>query len=106
MMQNLFSAVTDFTITEARSHVMTFSAELDLTYLVIFIHNPINAFHYYAYTSPLTNLTWLFFLLWIIATPPILFLVARLTVFLLKILCHMQPDHNYSYPTLQIWGTR
>ena len=59
---------------------MTFSTPLDQIYHVVFIPNPVNTLNYYAYTSPLTNLTWLIFLAWITATPPILFLVARLTV--------------------------
>ena len=56
---------------------MTFSTQLDQIYHAVFIQNPVNSFHYYAYTSPLTNLTWLILLAWIAVTPPILFLVAR-----------------------------
>ena len=72
--------MTPFTITEPRSHVMTFSTALLLIHHAVFIQNPVNSFHFYAYTSPLTNLTWLILLVWITATPPILFLVARLVV--------------------------
>ena len=70
-------AVTDFTITEQRSRVMKFSTPLDEIYCAIIIQNPVNTYHFEAYTSPLTNVTWLILLAWIIATPPILFIVSR-----------------------------
>ena len=69
--------MTDFTVTEQRSEVITFSTPLDQVYHAIIIQNPINAYNYEAYTSPLTTITWLMFLVWIIATPPILFIVSR-----------------------------
>ena len=74
-------AVTDFTITEQRNRVMTFSTPLDEIYHAIIIQNPVNTYHFEAYTSPLTNLTWLILLAWIIATPPILFIVARCIIY-------------------------
>ena len=75
---NLFlTAVTDFTITEARSEVISFSNSIDDIFHVVFIQNPIAAYNYYAYTSPLANAAWLMFLLWTLLTPPILYVLAR-----------------------------
>ena len=70
-------AVADFTITEERSKAITFSTLLDEIYHAIIIQNPVNAYHYEAYTSALTNETWLMILAWIVATPPILFIASR-----------------------------
>ena len=83
---------------------MTFSTPLEEIYHAVFIENPVNTFHFYAYTSPLTNLTWLILLAWIMATPPILFLVARLTVIVL-LLIFMLKCLKVIFWTLQIWGT-
>ena len=76
-MEYIFPAVAPFTITEQRSQVIKFSTPLHDVWDEIFIKNPIDAFNFEAYTSPITDVTWLLFLAWIIATPPILFIVAR-----------------------------
>ena len=73
-------AVADFTVTEERSKAITFSNPLDEIYHAIIIQNPVNAYNYEAYTSPLANETWLMILAWIIATPPILFIVSRCVI--------------------------
>ena len=70
-------AVADFTVTEERSKAITFSNPLDDIYHAIIIQNPVNAYNYEAYTSTLTNGTWLMILAWIIATSPILFIASR-----------------------------
>ena len=70
-------AVTDFTVTESRSHVMTFSSAMDQIYHAVFIQNPAKAYHYRAYTSQLTNMAWLMCSVWMIATPPVLYICAR-----------------------------
>lgn len=72
-----FTAVTDFTITKERGRVMTFSTPLDQIYHVVVIRNPLSTYHFEAYTLPLTNMTWLILLTWIIVTPPVLFIVSR-----------------------------
>ena len=56
---------------------MTFSSAMDEFFHAVFIKNPSDSYNYQAYTSPLTNSTWLLLFVWIIATPPILFIVAR-----------------------------
>ena len=78
---NFFSsAVTDFTITEARSKVISFSNSIDDIFHVVFIQNPIASYNYEAYTSPLANVTWLMFLAWALVTPPILYILARYNI--------------------------
>ena len=69
--------MTDFTVTKERSTVMTFSNPLDQIYHVVMIQNPVNTYNFEAYTSPLADITWLMLLLWILVTPPILFISAR-----------------------------
>ena len=71
------TAVTDFTITKERSRVITFSHPLDQIYYVVVIRNPVNTYHFEAYTSTLADTTWLMLLVWMIATPPVLFIVSR-----------------------------
>ena len=78
---NFSTAVTDFTITKGRSEVMTFSNPLDQIYHAVMIQNPINKYNFEAFTSPLAGLTWLMLLLWIVVTPPILFIASRYTAF-------------------------
>ena len=56
---------------------MTFSTPLEQIYHMIFIQNPINTWHVEAYISPLTTMSWIMTFAWIIATPPILFIVSR-----------------------------
>ena len=73
----LLTAVTDFTVTEERSRVITFSTPLDQIYHAIIIQNPINTYHFEAYTSPFTTTTWSMLFSWIVATPPVLFIVSR-----------------------------
>ena len=70
-------AVTDFTVTEPRSHVMTFSSALDQIYHAVFIQNPAKAYNYRAFTSQLTNAAWLACSVFMIATPPVLYICAR-----------------------------
>ena len=70
-------AVTDFTVTEPRSHVMTFSSAIDQIYHAVFIQNPAKAYHYRAFTSQFTNTAWFMCSVWMIATPPVLYICAR-----------------------------
>ena len=78
--QNCFPvAAFAFMITEARSEVVSFSTPIDDVFHTVFIQNPIASYNYAAYTSPLTNITWIMFLVWSLVTPPILYILARLT---------------------------
>ena len=78
---NFSIGVTDFTMTKERSEVMTFSNPLDQIYHAVMIQNPINTYNFEAFTSPLAGLTWLMVLVYILVTPPILFIASRYTVF-------------------------
>ena len=69
--------MTDFTVTEPRSRVMTFSSAIDMIYHAVFIQNPEKAYNYESYTAQFTYATWLTISFWIITTPLILYVVAR-----------------------------
>ena len=66
--------MTDFTITKARSEVVTFAHPIGQFYWSLFIQNPSGAFNYMAYIKPLSYKTWLCVGLFCILTPFILFL--------------------------------
>ena len=72
-------AVTDFTITKARSTVITFSSAMDQIYNSVFIPNPSDAFAWDAYLKPLTMYSWYLLAAWIAITSPSLYFLARLT---------------------------
>ena len=95
--------MTDFTVTEQRSRAITFSTPLDQIYHAIIIQNPINVYNYEAYTSPLTTITWLMFLVWIIATPPILFIVSRCLSLIMPNKIYVKNDTISRLSQLQIW---
>ena len=85
--------MTDFTVTAERSRVMTFSTPLDEIYHAIIIQNPINTYHYEAYTDPFTTTTWSMLLAWVIATPPIMFIVSRCY--------HSKVMHTHNYHLIE-----
>ena len=70
-------ALSGLMVTQARSQVMTYSAKMDEVFNVIFIQNPSAGLHLLAYLDPLTPHSWFSILVWIVATAPILFIVAR-----------------------------
>ena len=70
-------AVTDFTITEARSKVMTFSTPMDQIYNSIFLPNPTNSYSYFAYLNPFTKNSWYMLLVWVLAASPIIHVLLR-----------------------------
>ena len=49
----VFSAVTDFTVTRARSKVMSFAQPITKIYHSFFIKNPSGALNYKAYIEPM-----------------------------------------------------
>ena len=71
------AAGLEFTVTEARSKVISFSTSIDDIIHAVFIQNPTVSYNYAAYTSPLADATWLMFLMWALVTPPILYILAR-----------------------------
>ena len=103
-------AVADFTVTEERSKAITFSNPLDEIYHAIIIQNPVNAYNYEAYTSPLANETWLMILALIITTPPILFIASRcdinINISLNRFFHHVVFWSLYFYfDSFQVWGS-
>ena len=54
-----FSAITDFTITKARSRVITFSTPITMIYHSIFINNPADSINMRSYIDTLTDMAWL-----------------------------------------------
>ena len=50
---------------------------MDQIYHAVFIQNPEKAYNYRAFTSQLTNTAWLMCSVWMVATPPVLYICAR-----------------------------
>ena len=72
-----FSAVTDFTVTRARSKVMSFAQPITQIYHSLFIKNPSGALNYKAYIEPMHYLAWISVILFCLFTPPFLYMTAR-----------------------------
>ena len=66
--------MTDFTVTKARSEVITYAYPLGQVYFSLFIKNPSGTLHYMAFIEPMTYKTWLCVGLFCILTPFSLFL--------------------------------
>ena len=73
----IFTAPTDFTVTNARSKVITFISPINKIYHALFIKNPSETYNYAAYTEPMHWLAWVSLLVFIAVVPPILFITAR-----------------------------
>ncbi len=74
--QQIDIAVTDFTVTRARSEVMTFAQPITQIYHSLFIQNPSGSFNLKAYTEPLQKLTWIVVSLFVFFAPPVLYMTA------------------------------
>ena len=70
-------AATDFTVTRARTEVMSFAQPITQIYHSLFIQNPAGTFNYMAYIEPLHYLAWIFIGVFCIVTPPAMFLTAK-----------------------------
>ena len=75
--QQVDIAATDFTVTRARSDVITFAQPITQIYHSLFIQNPSGTFNYMAYIEPLHYLSWVFVGVFCIVTPPAIFLTAQ-----------------------------
>ena len=71
------SGVTDFTVTEARSEVITFSEALIEYYHSVFIKRPNEGLHITAYTDPLRMYSWSMISVFCLVSPVFLFLTVR-----------------------------
>jgi hypothetical protein len=81
-----YSAVTDFTVTLGRSSVISFSQPITKVYNMVFIKNPTGAFNFNAYTEPLTYQSWVAIKNFLIAVPPVVYLIIRYFVFIIIVL--------------------
>ena len=70
-------AVTSFTVTRARSNVITFAQPIVQIYHALFIKNPLGTFNFKAYFEPFKYMSWLFVGLFCILAPTFLFVIAR-----------------------------
>ena len=57
--------------------MITYSTKMDEVFNVIFIQNPAAGLHWTVYLDPLTDFSWVIIGTWVVATAPILFIVAR-----------------------------
>ena len=71
-------AVASFTVTKARSNVITFATPIVQIYHAVFIKNPLGTFNFKAYFETLKYMSWLFVGLFCILAPTSLFATARL----------------------------
>ena len=72
-----FVAVTDFTVTQARSNVITFCQPITQIYHSLFIKNPSGTFNYMAFIEPMHYLAWIAVILLCLSAPPFLYLTTR-----------------------------
>ncbi len=72
-----FSAPADFTVTIARSQVITFAQPITRIHHQLFIKNPTGSFNFTAYIEPLHYLSWIFVVLLILLGPLVLFYIAQ-----------------------------
>ena len=75
--QQVDFAASDFTVTRARSEVITFALPITQIYHSLFIQNPSGTFNYLAYFEPLHYLTWIAVGTFCLVTPPFMFLTAK-----------------------------
>ncbi len=73
----IYIGVTDLTITQARSTVVSFPNPITMIYHSVFIQNPKEGIHLKAYTDPLQYLSWVMIGVYCLVVPPILFIAAR-----------------------------
>ena len=71
------AAPTDFTVTLARSEVITFLTPIVQYYHVLFIKNPTETYNYMAYIEPLHWLAWLVIIIFVLFACPVLWFAAR-----------------------------
>ena len=57
-MENADIAVADFTVTQARSQVVTFAQPITEVYHSLFIKNPEGSLNFKSYVAPLTMYAW------------------------------------------------
>ena len=68
---------TDFTVTQARSEVISFALPITQIYHRLFIQNPSGTFNYLAYVEPLNILAWMMVGIFCLVTPIFIYLIAK-----------------------------
>ena len=68
---------TDFTVTQARSEVISFALPITQIYHRLFIQNPSGTFNYLAYVEPLHILAWMMVGIFCLVTPISIYLIAK-----------------------------
>ena len=71
-------AATDFTVTRARSDVITFAQPITQIYHSLFIQNPSGTFNYMAYIEPMKNMSWLMIGAFCLVAPIVLFFTTEM----------------------------
>ena len=88
-------AVTDITITVARSNVITFAQPITEIYHSLFIKNPMGTFNFKAYVETLKYMSWLFVGLFCILAPTTLCITTRFG--------HEPEKHEFTWGKSQVF---
>ena len=69
--------MTPFTVTKARSKIMTFMEPVTFMHLSLIIKNPSETYNLLAYIEPMRYLAWAFVMIFILVAPPVLYLAVK-----------------------------
>ena len=69
--------MTPFTVTKARSKIMTFMEPVTFMHLSLIIKNPSETYNLLAYIEPMQYLAWAFVLVFCLVTPSFLYLAVK-----------------------------
>ena len=75
--QDIDIATTDFTVTEERSAVMTFTSPISQGYHSLFVKNPAESYNVMAYIKPMHWFAWICLFVLLATVPPLLYLTVR-----------------------------
>ena len=80
------TAAAAFSVTIARSEVITFMQPLAVTKKRLFIQNPKQTFNFLAYTQTITNTAWIVIAVTVVVTPFFLYITVRRWAFNIHLL--------------------
>ena len=83
--QFIVTATASFFQTSARDEAVSFSLPIEYSFQSLFIKNPGNVYNYTVYLEPLTNMSWICIIVFLILVPVVVHTVARSTNELPKI---------------------
>ena len=75
--QDIDMGIAEFTVTQERSAVMTFSTPITEIYHSLFVMNPAERFNFTAYIEPMHWLAWIGMFVLLATVPPLLYLAVR-----------------------------